>query len=269
MKNWQIFELECFNYLNKNFSNNYIEFEYLGSSDSTVSDISVIKNNHKVFTIEVKMPKSQSGQFVLSPNFKTNTFIYSKKNKTKINRYSNNIIKYMNKNFSFYSDTKRNSKKINLDSNLFANWIISYYKTKSVKYIITQNHNGSFIILPLSKISDYFDISAVYRIKKSGSANPSRANLQEIKELLKINNIDINKLEFNNKKLYLYTNSEVHNHSKFSSDKYDYLFNKISRNIFNVRRLSRTYNSNVIFSLELIKEQDENDFNNFINDLEI
>ena len=39
-KKWEIFEIECYNYLNRNYKN--IEFKYHGRSNSTVSDIEVI-----------------------------------------------------------------------------------------------------------------------------------------------------------------------------------------------------------------------------------
>ena len=52
----------------------------------------------------------------------------------------------------------------------------------------------------------------------------------------------------------------------FKLGNYTYHFSKKLNN-FEIRRLSNTYNRNVIFSIKLIKSQDINDLKEFENDL--
>ena len=48
---------------------------------------------------------------------------------------------------------------------------------------------------------------------------------------------------------------------------YTYYLSEQNSGDYEVRRLSNTYNMNVIFSIELIKTQDENDLEEFESDL--
>lgn len=257
-KKWEIFEIECYNYLNRNYKN--IEFKYHGRSNSTVSDIEVIDRK---FFIEVKLKESQCGQFVVFEN--ENGFEYSSKNKTFTNQYSDYIIEYMNRNFDAFHNVGTIGVNIAIDKKIFASWIIDYYKTKNTKYFITKGDN--YIIIPLEKIDEYFDIKACYRVKKSGSSDPSNTNIEEIIYFLENYNIEF-QLEINDKKLYIITVNDIE--SKIKINNYTYQFNKISEYKYNVRRLSNTSNANVIFSIKLIKNhQEEKDLSLFLEDIGI
>ncbi|MEI0487107.1 hypothetical protein [Brachyspira intermedia] len=257
-KLWKIFEKECFNYLQDTYTN--VKFKHIGASDSTVSDIKVIDND---FFIEVKSAISQCGQFVVLEY--NNSFIYSNQNKTYINQYSKYIINYMNKNFDVFYNAGTRGVDININKDIFVSWIIDFYKTKNTKYFITKADN--YIIIPLEKIYEYFDITACYRVKKSGSSNPSRKNIDEIVNFLKNNSIKF-ELEINSKKLYIIT--EYNFNKKININNYSYQFNNIDKNIYNVRKLSNTNNANVIFSIKLIKNyQEENDLRLFLEDIKL
>lgn len=150
-----------------------------------------------------------------------------------------------------------------ISKEIFYSWIIDFYKSKSTKYFITKKMN--YIIIPLEKIDEYFDITACYRVKKSGSSDPSNKNIDEIVNFLKNNNIKF-KLEINDKKLYIVT--EYHLDKKIKINDYTYQFNNIDKNIYNVRKLSNTNNANVIFSIKLIKNyQEEEDLISFLEDI--
>lgn len=255
---WKIFEEECFDYLKNTYKNT--KFRYLGKADSTISDIEVIDKN---FFIEVKSSKSQCGQFVVLEN--ENVFQYSYKNKTCINKYSEDIINYMNRNFLKFNNAGTNGVDIDMDKKVFASWIINYYKTKNTKYFITKGNN--YIVIPLEKINEYFDITACYRVKKSGSSNPSIKNINEIADFFKYNSINF-ELKINDKKLYIIT--EYHLDKKIKINNYSYQFNNINKNIYNIRKLSNTNNANVIFSIKLIKNyQKEEDLRLFLEDIKL
>lgn len=95
MDDWKIFELECVDYLNKQYGGG---FKHLGYSDSTVSDIEY-KSGLNSFYIEVKMPVAQSGQFVLLVDQENREFVFSSRNKTKRDESVDFIIEHMNENF--------------------------------------------------------------------------------------------------------------------------------------------------------------------------
>ncbi|WP_313018939.1 hypothetical protein [Acetoanaerobium noterae] len=57
-----------------------------------------------LFYIEAKMPSAQSGQFVLLPDSDKKEFVFSPRNKSKIDENVQFIIDHMNKNFSKYEN---------------------------------------------------------------------------------------------------------------------------------------------------------------------
>lgn len=255
LKSWEINEKECFLYLINNYGNKFI---LEGSHNSNISDIKVKNKN---FYIETKSIKSQCGQFVVLEE--GNKFIYSSKNKTSINEYSNYIINHMNNNFDLFTNITSKPINIILDTNIFYSWVKNFYKLKNVKYFITKVNPNIYILIPLENIDNYFNISACYRVKKSGSSNVTKNNFDEIKLLL--TNINFNFININ-KKIFIKTKSNIN--EKLKGYNYTYQFKLIDKDLYEIKRLSNTNNPNVIFSIELIKkEQDENDLNLFLEDI--
>ena len=103
MKNWEKFELECYEYLRKKYPNKKVI--YHGGSDSTKADIQV----DNIF-YECKYCPSQCSQFVVY--FCDNSFRYSVKNKNAENKFSRNIINFMNSNVNYFSDDTIKNKII-------------------------------------------------------------------------------------------------------------------------------------------------------------
>lgn len=249
---WKMFEKECVDFLNKTYGNT-CQFKHCGGSDSTVPDILVKTNTGKSFYIEIKMPLAQCGQFVLLPNNETRNFIYSKTNKTPLNDFSEEIINYMNKNFDMFSTSGTKGEEIQFDNSeiVFRNWILKHYEELNVKLIITKHHSN-FIILPINKLSDYFTINGIYRIKKSGSKSVGKKNCNKVLEYIQAN-YDLHCSRIYNDKLYV-TLAENKQNKKFFIDKNEFMFslkNDTNRYEFEVRKLSNTNNANVIFSIRL------------------
>ncbi|MDO5018756.1 MAG: hypothetical protein Q4E02_05590 [Lagierella massiliensis] len=254
MEDWKKFELDCTEYLNKTYGNN---FSHLGFSDSTVSDIKFY-DGKKSFYLEAKMPSAQSGQFVLLPNYKERKFEFSSKNKSKVDESVTFIIHHMNKNFESYANAGTKGLDINLSQDLFSSWITNSYKKNGVKFFITKG--TGFIIFPVEKFQDYFNISCTYRVKKSGSSNVPK-KLQE--EVLKI----IRKQDPNctaNDSFEIKSSKNLDKYS-FSIGDTNFLVKEKSANLYRVRRLSNTKNANVIFSISLVQEQNECDLKTFID----
>lgn len=237
---WKDFEDECLEFLNSKYSKT---FEPQGRSYSTVSDI-LFKGLDKEFYIETKMSKAQCGQFVLLPDEKEKVFKYSYKNKTKENEYTKEIINYMNSNFYAFSNSGTAGKEIDLPKSVFYNWIIDYYKTKAVEFILTKDKN-SFVVIPLANLPIYFDVTAKYRVKKSGSAKLTTSNKQDC--TIAMQDAGIN---------FTWVGLEITSETnldgiRVKGDNFDYLI-KASGSRYTIRKLSNTKNANVIFTIRLI-----------------
>ena len=245
MNNWEQFEIDCTKFLNEQFGE-YATFIHQGKSDSTVPDIRVITKKNKQFYIEAKHSPAQCGQFVLLPNIETKKFEYSKLNSTEINNYSQTIIDYMNSNFEEFKEAGTAGKNIEFDNcqSVFNNWIIKTYKDKGVKFFITNNN----VILPIEEFANYFDVSAKYRIKRSGSSSVGNGSMNKVLEYIKskFSNIE---LKTTYDKVFIYTNDNLHN-QRFVIGKNEFMISR-REDYFEVRKLSNTFNANVIFSIEL------------------
>ena len=263
---WKEFEQECYNYLQKKYSNEEVLFIKLGEEDSTKPDILVSLSADEEFYIETKEAKAQCGQFVLLPNDSVSVFEYSPRNKSLLDTYSSSIIYHMNNRYNQYRNAGTRGVSIDLDQMIFVNWIKNYYGNKGVKFFITKGSTG-YIIFPLEKFEKYFDVTAKYREKKSGSAKPSKNDLSIVERILVSNYVNDYAIRFEGKKMHVTTEKEI-NKMQVEVGEYAYLFKKYANNDYIVTRLSNTYNSNVIFSISLKNGQDIYDLKYFENTLE-
>lgn len=247
MKNWEKFEVNCTDYLNDKFSD-YARFEHQGGSDSTTADIKIKTINGQVFYIEAKETPAQCGQFVLLPDIQNQEFTYSDKNISSINVYSREIMRHMNRHFEEFKEAGTSGKDIVMENgeDIFADWIIQYYKDKGVRYFITNN----FVILPIDHFRSYFNITAKYRIKRSGSSSPGRALTVYFSRAFQNGEYDefcITDVFVEGTKLFVKSNTEIHN-KRFYHLNYEYMFSKRDDR-YELRKLSNTFNANVIFSI--------------------
>ena len=261
-KNWQINEVKCVEYLNNHFGTNIVSFEGKGGFDSTESDIIVLKNGIRACYIEAKMPKSQCGQFVLFPNKENRKFESSRKNRpSEPSLPAEEIIEAMDANFDCYCNPS-GSNNLDMDQQLFYSWIIDHYKYKKVEYFIVSTGND-FLIFPLQKLDKYFVASAKYRVKKSGSSNPSVTQEAELKKLFSGPSCHNSKVFRQGKELYAHVEDEREKIIVDTLEK-SYQLSKVEDCTYRITRLSQTYNANVIFSISLKKfVQDESDLEEF------
>lgn len=245
---WEQFEIDVIEYLQNRFGE-YANFNLTGGHNSYTSDIEVSSSRGKYF-IEVKKCPAQSGQFVLHLDPLQDKFVYSNQNKTPLNTYSNRIINNMNKDIYKYVDARASGKEIIYPGckHDFANWIINSYRAKKTKFIITNGYK----IFKLNDFDKAFDISATFRIKKSGSSTIARTRTDDLIDYLsQQGDFDIIKFEVDNSgKLFAFSNYNLKN-IRFNYNRQTYMFsqsNPIYR--YEIRRLSNTCNSNVIFSIK-------------------
>ena len=65
-------------------------------------------------------------------------------------------------------------EKIDMSKDDLYEWVKYYYEfVKCEKYFIS-NYKEDFIIVPIDRLEWYFDIHCTYRIKRSGSSNPTK-----------------------------------------------------------------------------------------------
>lgn len=262
---WAKLESEVAEWLNSKVSDSNVSFQQCGGSNSTVSDIQIMANNKPTGKfIEVKSANAQAGQFVLFPNMATRTFEYSTKNHSDYNNPINGlvvseILDFMDENFDSYANAGTKGKEImfpNLsaedNSRFFALWIADYYSNvKHAEWVATKDSNNNIILLPFNKLAEYFDVTACYRVKKSGSSSVKNSckTLETVKQAIISLNPD-NVPEFTIVDNKLYAKFETIPQNLGNAD-YHLAIKGEWGTLFEVRKLSKTFNSNVIFSLKL------------------
>ena len=264
MQRGEEFEIESCKYLNETYGSETITFEHLGGMDSTKPDIAVIKNGNIQYYIEAKASAAQSGQFVLKPDVKTRKFIFSSRNKSIKNEMVDAIIKYMNSNFDQYKDAGTGGEKINMDNEIFSKWIIDHYEKMNVKFVISE-FNSSFVIVPIRKFADYFDITATFRIKKSGSREPAKKDITGITNLIRTTYPNVT-FSTEDDALFADINSAVIN-NEFIFGQYTFQLSYRENNRYEVRKLSNTRNKNVIYSIKAKRSQNDDDLCEFRSQL--
>ena len=255
MSNWKDFEDKCADYLNKTYGD-YANFIHHGVNNSRITDIEVVAKNGLHFWMEVKESQAQCGQFVLLPC--NGKFVFSEQNKSSENKYTDEIMRYMNQNFNYFMEIDTSGKKIDsLPKEIFYGWILDYYRNKCVEFFITKAED--FIIFPINAFPKYFDVSAKYRVKKSGSSNPSLSDYNEIRGLLgEIDAPIIKKENYVNIKTSL-----ISDKTKLIGNKHSFFFRDNHDGTFRVTKTSNTANANVIFSIKLKEIQEPTDLEIF------
>lgn len=161
----EIAENQCYEFLKRKYENNFICFKKEGGSNSTISDISVLKNGIQIFYVESKSKNAQCGQFVVTIG-NDNELCFSSSNEFPSNTYSDSIIDFMQENIKEFSKVSTKPIKIKMEENYFWSWIIDFYTKKNVKYFIMikelNNFNDdNFVIKPfvLSFLTNFFTYS--------------------------------------------------------------------------------------------------------------
>lgn len=263
MRPGEEFEIKCYEYLKRQYNTAATSFLLEGGMDSTKSDIAVMKDGLINFYIEAKDTAAQSGQFVLLPDEESRTFVFSPRNHSKPNEMTEIMIEYMNKHFDRFNNAGTAGEPLEINSSVFSDWIIKHYKEKNVKYVIS--YKNDFVILPIRRFPAYFNIHAKYRIKKSGSSKPATKDISAVQSMIQSFYPSVSFFS-QGKKLFATINDYIAQNT-FVLGKYTYFFSKQAGNVYEIRRLSNTYNMNVIFSIQLKKLQDPADLDEFESDL--
>lgn len=274
---WELFEIECTDYLNLKFNNLGFNFIRKGGSDSTETDILIYKNNMELGSIESKMPYSQAGQIVVL--IKDGKFVFSNASVAPNNIFTQAIIDYINDNFQKYNNVSTASINIDLDEDIFYSRIIEHYtNVKKSEFFITGDlKTGHKAIFRRDKLKEFFNISAVLRRKRSGTSDlPKKyrqTHLPIIKNSLSASNIFINDTNNTDNKLYITLTEEIKDTSYqyIPCDGFDIFLAQESGSTYRVKKRSNTNNPNIMFELSLKFKLNEdiglNDFEEYLNGL--
>ena len=177
----------------------------------------------------------------------TQTFQYSKQNTDSINSSAQMIIEYMNQKFDDYRNAGTAGKEIVMPGGqeIFAAWIAEHYRKKGVHFFIT---NG-FKIIPIRQFRECFEISATYRVKRSGSSDVGKKRISIVKDFLLRQDYEIRNVQTEGNKLFITSDLPYHD-QRFILNEYEYMFSQRGER-YEIRKLSNTYNANVIFSVKL------------------
>ena len=282
---WQKFEENVYKFLKNTLDIKNLTLDHKGGSDSTTSDIKFSVNNSQKFILEVKKNIAQAGQFVVVGNVKNKK--YSVSAKTVCTLETKSIITHMNNNnyyrleekkFENAPKGKKEAIELICDKKLMYKRVIAQMKTKS--YFIASSHHDKdsnfskenpLIIEKIDDLENYFDITGTYRPKWSGSAPLPIPKYEDVKKIFKC------KEEGNR----LYVIDQNNQYQKYwtekltpTTDRFDahlYLSKPIKNDLREVKKLSTTYNSNVIFTLKLKEKNklDHTDLENVINALNV
>ena len=208
LQKWEIFQDEATNFLDNYFN---ADFTMEGGFDATTSHITVRKSNHLITTIEAKFGPTQAGQIVL--DFFDNKFTFCDKSKNESNKYTREIIKYLNSNYSLFAGTNTASIHVNISDSILFNWVKTIYADKDVEWIISSNNFNNLtlkdlLFIPINEIENYFDISLVFRRKKTGDTQIPGKDIIDFKDQLDLITKDY-KIKKTDNKYLLTTNSRL------------------------------------------------------------
>ena len=256
MKDWENFEKEIFEYLKEILEKYDTIVKHYGKADSTIPDIEITINKTKEkFYIDIKMPASQTSQFVVE--IKNNKFVYGSRNQFKTNKFSEEIIDVLNQNFDFFKNVSQTGLIVPIPDEIVFSWVIYNMECKNVKFITSIDNKGNKKVFSLKDISSFFNIKTILRRKKSGSQSLPKKYYDDFKSAFRIigKNINYEFIEKDNK-LFVKTNVKFNNSQKYINSnilpegKKYYLSNK-KNDIYEVRLTSATNNPNIIFELSL------------------
>jgi hypothetical protein len=247
LQKWEIFQNEATDFLS-NYFNIYFSME--GGFDSTTSEITARNKNQVLTSIEAKFCPAQAGQIVLLSH--SNKFSFSDKSKNNSNSYTEEIIKYLNSNYASFKGANTASIPVDLcDSTLF-NWVKTVYSEKNVEWIIASKKFNKLTVadllfIPLKDIENYFDISIVFRRKKTGNTHIPGKDIIDFKTQLDLISSDYTIKKTDNK--YLLTlNSRISNFNIGS--KYLLSMTNVDCQYF-IKKKDINTNPNIMFQLNL------------------
>jgi hypothetical protein len=248
LQKWEVFQNEATDFLSDYFN---IHCSMEGGFDATTSEITVRNTNQVLTTVEAKFCPAQAGQVILLSD--GTKFTFSDKSKNSSNSYTQEIIKYLNANYSSFSGTNSATIPItNISYSTLFNWVKTVYKQKNVEWVIASKEFCNLtaddtLLAPLDEIENYFDISIVFRRKKTGNDHIPGKDLLDFQAEMDL--IDDNyQIKRTNNRYLLTLNSRVSNFNIGTK----YLLSMTNQDCqYYIKKKDMNTNPNVVFQLNL------------------
>jgi len=248
LQKWEVFQNQATDFLSDYFN---IHCSMEGGYDATTSEITARNTDQVLTTIEAKFCPAQAGQVILLSD--GTKFEFSEKSKNSLNSYTQEIIEHLNANYSLFSGN--NSATIPVTtisySTLF-NWVKTVYKQKNVEWVIASNEFANLtvddtLLAPLDEIENYFDISIVFRRKKTGNDHIPGKDLLDFQE--EMDSINPNyQIKRTNNRYLLTLNSRVTNFNIGTK----YLLSMTNKDCqYYIKKKDMNTNPNLVFQLNL------------------
>jgi len=248
LQKWEVFQNEATSFLSDYF-NIYCSME--GGFDATTSEITARNVDQVLTNIEAKFCPAQAGQIILLSD--GNKFTFSEKSKNSCNKYTQEIIDYLNTNYESFVGT--NSATIPITtisySTLFK-WVKEVYKEKNVEWIIASKefcnlNEDDLLFAPLEEIENYFDISITFRRKKTGNDHIPGKDLPDFQEEMDMINPNYQIKRTNNR--YLLTLNEKVTNFNIG---HKYLLSMTNKDAqYYIKKKDMNTNPNLVFQLNL------------------
>lgn len=264
---WEEFEIASAAFLTEHFKGiDNLEFVSSGKSDSNVPDIIVRVSGIELFSIEAKLSPAQSGQFVIVEN--DNKYELSKKNKNE-NKYSNEILKYINENYINYKIVTQRGLNLQLPGTLMVDWVKEHYKGKKSEFMITSTEIDGFKkILYTDQLEEYFDVTGTMRRKKSGSRHIAAKDFEngkiELEKHAEMHGLRIKNIDTTNKFIVNFFDDKSVNKNVGS----EYFLSQ-KKDFYILRKKGNTNNVTVVFSLKYKGDKKDGGLKELENFIEI
>ena len=267
---WKKFEIEACKFLKNKIQEKDIHIDYLGGSDSTAKDIKIFKKKKLNTIIEIKEQNAQMGQLVIIFNKNRSKFNLSNKSvdyKDKL-KISSKIIKYINENFKEYQNPSQKGIRLKCDKDLSYNYIDNFNKIKKYNYFLSHNENDEIKLVHRNNFKKYFEVTPIIRRKKSGTDYLKNKNYKEVKDYIQTK-LSL-KIQKNNKGYFIIIPNEYKKNYQKKKDRYfnikgNKFYLSPVKNIFYIKKCSKTNNPNIIFEIKFSSKEKEDDLNNLIN----
>lgn len=262
------FESKCARYLRKQYPNH--KFTVKGGNNKMFSDILVDDS----FYIECKMTENgkkkvgaQSTGFGIKLVEDGNKKFFECSETADQNDAATKIMDYINNNLdSFIKLTEPHSSKImfDLDTNVFAEWISSYYEKKNVQFFITL-FNGDFAIFKNTpaNLTKYFNIDAFARYYSDGTKDLPLSQREDLIAGLK-KQCKLQSSRFDGNHSIITVNDPIEQPYFDVADTKLYLSDKNQKpNEYRVMKVSGVGSPRILFSLYTKIDQDKKDLDQF------
>jgi len=248
LQKWEVFQNEATEFLS-NYFNICCSME--GGFDATTSEITARNADQVLTTIEAKFCPAQAGQIILLSD--GNKFTFSDKSKNSSNEYTQEIIQYLNDNYASFSGNNSATIPIaNISYSTLFNWVKTVYREKNVEWMIASNEFCNLtaddsLFVPLDEINNYFDISLVFRRKKTGNDHIPGKDLLDFQAEMDLINENYQIKRTNNR--YLLTLNERVSNFNIGTK---YLLSMTNKECqYYIKKKDMNTNPNIMFQLKL------------------